>query len=165
MGIREIVADSVVDGPGIRMTIFYQGCPHHCKGCQNPETWDYDVSCLQVNNLDILDEIDIDPLISGVTFSGGEPLSPCNFDSLFFLVKELKKRNKNIWIFTGYVLEDAIRKYPIIKDELLPYVDVVVDGPFIEEQKNLMLRFRGSENQRIINVSKFLKGDKDFFEV
>lgn len=161
MNINGVVSDSIVDGPGIRLTIFFQGCPHHCKGCHNPETWDYEfTSDLKVQ--DILDMLELDTLETGVTLSGGEPLSPCNFEELFKLVKELKKRNKNIWLYTGYVLDEAVKKYPEIKTELLPYIDVVVDGPFILEKRDLLLHFRGSSNQRLIDVKKFLNGDKDF---
>lgn len=162
MNISGVIMDSIVDGPGIRMTVFFQGCPHHCIGCQNPETWDYNKKVLNLSISDLLNELKKDPLISGVTFSGGEPLSPCNFKELFEFAKILKSMGKNIWIYTGYTIEEVINKFPEIKENLLPYVDVIVDGPFIMEKKDLLLNFRGSSNQRLIDVQKYLKGDKDF---
>lgn len=161
MNLNGIVSDSIVDGPGIRLTLFFQGCPHHCKGCHNPETWDYDFTS-DMSVKDILDLLDKDSLETGVTLSGGEPLSPCNFEEMFELVKELKKRNKNIWVYTGYVLEEALKKYPELKENFLPYVDVIVDGPFILEKRDLLLHFKGSSNQRLIDVKKYLNGDSNF---
>ena len=94
--------------------------------------------------------------------SGGEPLSPCNFDEVIELVKEIKKRNKNVWIYTGYVIDKLLMLYPNLKNDLLPYVDVIVDGPFILAERDLLLDFKGSRNQRLIDVPKYLKGDTDF---
>lgn len=162
MNLNGVEIDSIVDGPGIRMTIFFQGCPHHCEGCHNPETWDYNDVRLKLSVSDIMYELDNDELLSGVTISGGEPLSPCNFEELYELVKEIKKRKKNIWLYTGYVLDDVLKKYPILREKLLPYIDVIVDGAFILEKRNLLLHFRGSENQRLIDVQKYLHGDADF---
>lgn len=162
MKLCGIEMDSVVDGPGIRMSVFFQGCPHHCEGCQNPETWDYDGNCMEMSVQDVLNLFDNDSILEGITLSGGEPLSPRNFDEIFELVREIKKRNKNVWIYTGYTIDEVIDKFPILKDELFPYVDVVVDGPFVLSQRDLLLDFKGSRNQRLIEVQKYLKGDKDF---
>lgn len=156
MNIAGIVLDSVVDGPGIRMTVFFQGCPHHCKGCHNPETWDYNKKCNNMSVDDILKYLDSDSILSGVTLSGGEPFSECNLKEIEVLLKEIKKRNKNIWVYTGYVFEDLIKKYPEIKNTILPNVDVIVDGPFKIEKRNLLLDFCGSENQRLVDVKKTL---------
>jgi len=162
MKLCGIEMDSIVDGPGIRMTVFFQGCPHHCEGCHNPETWDYEGNCIEMSVQDVLNLFDNDSILAGITLSGGEPLSPRNFDEIFELVREIKKRNKNVWIYTGYTIDKVIDKFPILKDELLPYVDVLVDGPFVLAERDLLLDFKGSRNQRLIEVQKYLKGDKDF---
>lgn len=162
MKLSGIAMDSIVDGLGVRMTIFFQGCPHHCEGCHNPETWNYEDYPLEMSVSEVLELFDEDSILAGVTLSGGEPLSPRNFSEMFELVKEIKKRNKNVWVFTGYRIEDAIEKYPILKTEFFPYVDVLVDGPFILSQRNLLLTFKGSENQRLVDVQKYLNGATDF---
>lgn len=162
MKLAGIVMDSIVDGSGIRMTIFFQGCPHHCKGCHNPESWDYDVSCEEKSVSEILELFDNDSILSGITLSGGEPFSERNFNEILELVKEIKQRGKSVWAFTGYTIEQLLNKYPKLKDDILSYIDIIVDGPFILEQKNLLLTFKGSENQRLIDVKKYLSGNCDF---
>ncbi len=162
MKLCGIEMDSIVDGPGIRMTIFFQGCPHHCEGCHNPETWDYDAECLDMSVREVLELFDNDTILAGITLSGGEPLSHRNFNEIFELVKEIKKRNKNIWIYTGYTIEKVLEKYPILRTDLLPYVDVIVDGPFVLKERDLLLDFKGSRNQRLIDIPKYLNGDTDF---
>ena len=94
--------------------------------------------------------------------SGGEPLSPRNFEEIFELVREMKKRNKNVWVFTGYTIDKVLAKYPNLREDLLPYVDVVVDEPFVLSQRDLMLDFRGSRNQRLIDIPKYLNNESDF---
>ena len=163
--IAGIIRESIVDGPGIRFVVFSQGCTHKCKGCHNPETHDvksgYEIS---INR--ILEEIKKDPLISGVTFSGGDPfLQAKEFSDL---AKEIHKLGLNIITYTGYTIEQLVNgfnEHPYWK-ELLLHTDTLIDGPFILEKKSLMLRFRGSENQRIIDPQKSIeKGyavEKDF---
>ena len=162
MKLCGIEMDSVVDGPGIRMTVFFQGCPHHCEGCHNPETWDYDAECIEMSVAEVLKLFDGDSILTGLTLSGGEPLSPRNFEEIFELVREMKKRNKNVWVFTGYTIDKVLAKYPNLREDLLPYVDVVVDGPFVLSQRDLMLDFRGSRNQRLIDIPKYLNNESDF---
>ncbi len=162
MKLCGIEMDSVVDGPGIRMTVFFQGCPHHCEGCHNPETWDYDAECMEMSVAEVLKLFDGDSILTGLTLSGGEPLSPRNFEEIFELVREMKKRNKNVWVFTGYTIDKVLAKYPNLREDLLPYVDVVVDGPFVLSQRDLMLDFRGSRNQRLIDIPKYLNNESDF---
>jgi anaerobic ribonucleoside-triphosphate reductase activating protein len=162
MKLCGIEMDSVVDGPGIRMTVFFQGCPHHCEGCHNPETWDYDAECMEMSVAEVLKLFDGDSILTGLTLSGGEPLSPRNFEEIFELVREMKKRNKNVWVFTGYTIDKVLDKYPNLREDLLPYVDVVVDGPFVLSQRDLMLDFRGSRNQRLIDIPKYLNNESDF---
>ena len=122
MKLCGIEMDSIVDGPGIRMTVFFQGCPHHCEGCHNPETWDYEGNCIEMSVQDVLNLFDNDSILAGITLSGGEPLSPRNFDEIFELVREIKKRNKNVWIYTGYTIDKVIDKFPILKDELFKFL-------------------------------------------
>ena len=148
----DVQNDSIVDGPGIRTVIWTQGCSHNCKGCHNPETWDFNsgkeftedtkkelFSCLAL------------PYINGITLSGGDPL--CSYDELLPLLKEIKEKfpNKNIWVYTGFTLEELIASN---KTEILNYIDVLVDGKFILEQRDITLPFRGSKNQRILEQGK-----------
>lgn len=163
MKVSGIILDSIVDGSGIRMVVFFQGCPHHCEGCHNPETWDYDAPVRDITEEEILEMFDEDEILSGITFSGGEPFSERNFDGMAYISKEIKERGKNVWIYTGYTIDKLLKKYPEIKETILPYVDVIVDGPFMLKKKNLLCRFRGSENQRLIDVKKYLAGEEDFF--
>lgn len=162
MKLAGIVMDSIVDGSGIRMSIFFQGCPHHCKGCHNPESWDYDADCMEKSVSDVLSLFDNDNILSGVTLTGGEPFSERNFKEISELVKEIKKRGKSVWAFTGYTIDKLLDKYPYIKDDILSNIDVIVDGPFILEQRNLLLTFKGSENQRLIDVKKYLSGEPNY---
>ena len=147
-----IVNDSIVDGTGIRMTVFVQGCTHNCKGCHNPQTHDL-LGGYMADTDEILEKALKNPLLEGLTFSGGEPfLQPAPLTDLAI---KAHKAGYNIFCYTGFLyeqlLEDGERK------KLLENVDFLVDGPFIEEQKSLMLNFRGSENQRIIDVKKSLE--------
>ena len=162
MKLCGIEMDSIVDGPGVRMTVFFQGCPHHCEGCHNPETWNYEDYILELSVKEVLNLFDNDTILSGITLSGGEPLSPRNFDEIFELVREIKKRNKNVWIYTGYTIEEVLNKYPILRTELFPYVDVLVDGPFVLSKRDLLLDFKGSSNQRLIDVKKYFNNESDF---
>lgn len=162
MKLCGIEMDSIVDGPGIRMTVFFQGCPHHCEGCHNPETWDYDADCFEMSVSDVLKLFDNDSILAGITLSGGEPLSPRNFEEIFELVKEIKARGKNVWIFTGYTIDKVLEKYPNLKSDLFPFVDVLVDGPFVLKKRDLLLDFRGSSNQRLIDMRKYLNNEEDF---
>ncbi len=149
------VGESVVDGPGLRYTLFLQGCPHRCFGCHNPETHAMDggvlVSCAQV-----LDEIDANPLLGGVSLSGGEPF--CQSAALLPLVKAIRARGLDVLVFTGYHFEDLLLH--TTHRALLEEIDILVDGPFILQQRNLLLRFRGSDNQRILDVPASLQAKK-----
>lgn len=153
-----IESESIVDGPGIRLTVFTQGCPHHCKGCHNPESWDFNGGYEDtVEN--IIKMVDKNPLLQGLTFSGGEPFSQA--ESLVKLGKQARKRNLDIIIYTGYTYEDIINGFSNNPywEPLLNLTDYLIDGPFILSEKSLSLRFRGSKNQRIINVKKSLEKD------
>lgn len=146
-----IIRESITDGPGIRFVVFCQGCPHHCEGCHNKETWSYDGG-KDVSIDKILEAIDANGLINGVTFSGGEPFEQAK--EFLALAKEIKKRNLSIMIYTGYKYEDLIEKNDENINQLIHLADLIVDGPFILEQRDLSLKFRGSRNQRIIDVAE-----------
>ena len=149
--IAGTVKDSIVDGPGLRYVIFTQGCPHHCPGCHNPQTHDFQGG--QDADVDkILDEIFNNPILSGVTFSGGEPF--CQAEALVPIAEILKERGKHLMIYTGYLLEQLQKMENEAVKRLLELADIIVDGPFILEQRNLTLSYRGSENQRVIDMIK-----------
>ena len=147
--------DSIVDGPGIRFTIFTQGCPHHCEGCHNPQTHDFSAGTLTDTD-ELLNRIRSNPLLDGVTFSGGEPF--CQAEALAELGSKIKALGLNIVTYTGYTFEElyAERENRSI-GKLLSVTDYLIDGPFILEQKNWEIRFRGSSNQRIIDVAESMK--------
>ena len=155
ISILEIVEDTTVDGPGFRTTVYSAGCPNRCPGCHNPQSWDI-ANGHEVDVEEILDVILADPF-ADVTFSGGDPMfQPAGFTALAKAVKE--RSGKNIWCYTGYLFEDLLKN--IQQKELLEYIDVLVDGRFVETLKDESLRFRGSSNQRLIDVPESLKGGK-----
>jgi len=154
-----IVRESIVDGPGFRLTVFVQGCPHHCPGCHNSQTHD-PKGGEDVAWEDIFEEFKKDPILQGITLSGGEPMDQAS--ELLPLAKAVNAMGKNVVSFTGYTFEKLLEKSktnPAIMD-LLKELTLLVDGPFILEQKNLSLLFRGSENQRILDVPKSLKENR-----
>lgn len=148
LDLSGIVEDSIVDGPGIRTTIFCQGCPHHCPGCHNPETWEFGVGT-KMEEEDILGIVQSNPLCKGVTFSGGEPFAQA--EAFAKLAKMLKEKGYEVASYTGFTFEELVDGTKEQK-ELLKIIDVLIDGPFIKEQKSLTISFRGSKNQRILNV-------------
>jgi anaerobic ribonucleoside-triphosphate reductase activating protein len=143
MRIAGIVRDSIVDGIGVRDVVFFQGCGKRCKGCHNPNTWDYQGGCHRFLG-DVVNELAESS--NDVTISGGEPFD--QFEDLLELCRQLNAQGKNIWVYTGNVVDPTKRIYQL----LAQYVDVIVDGRFIEEQKDPCLLFRGSSNQRLINL-------------
>ena len=148
-----IVRESIVDGPGVRFAIFCQGCPHDCPGCHNPETHDFNGG-RNVRIERLLEEIDKDKLLKGVTFSGGEPV--CQAEGFAALGEEVKKRGLTITLFSGYTYEQLSEKAedePALK-KLLSLTDLLIDGPFVQAKKDLTLSFRGSSNQRLIDMNK-----------
>lgn len=154
--IANIIKESFVDGPGIRYTIFTQGCKHNCPGCHNPQTHDTTKGVLvDVDNIleDIMNVAQCNPLVKGVTFTGGEPL--LQLKPLLYLCQRIRVlTDYNIWIYTGYTFEKALKlKY---FKELLPFINTIVDGPYIEAERDLELQFRGSRNQKIIKIDKKL---------
>ena len=145
--VAGVIEESIVDGPGIRFVLFLQGCRLHCPGCQNPQTWDFDGGTL-VPAAEVLGRIKANPLVRGVTFSGGEPFEQAA--AVLPLAEELKAQGYHLMAFTGYTLEQLVQK-PECR-AFLEKLDLLVDGPYIEAQKSLDLRFRGSKNQRILNI-------------
>ena len=152
ISILEIVEDTTVDGPGFRTSVYSSGCPHHCPGCHNPQSWNI-ANGQKVEVEEILGKILADPF-ADVTFTGGDPMfQPQGFTALAKAIKQ--KSNKNIWCYTGFLFEELLEN-PLQK-ALLEQIDVLVDGRFIEAFKDEQLRFRGSSNQRIINVPASLE--------
>ena len=152
--IAGIVEDSIVDGRGIRMAVFVQGCPHHCPGCHNPQTHDFAGGTV-VDTETLLGQIKADPLLSGVTFSGGEPF--CQPKPLIEMAKEIRAAGRNVMAYSGYTYEQLLTSDDPDVRELLSLCDILVDGPFVLAERDLTLRFRGSRNQRLIDVPKSLE--------
>lgn len=162
MNYGEIKACDIANGEGIRVSLFVSGCRNCCKGCFNSQTWDFSFGepYTEQTKEKIL-QLMAPEHITGLTLLGGEPFEPENQRELLPLLREAKKRypNKDIWAYSGCVLETDIlagRAHCEATDEMLSLIDVLVDGPFILEKKNISLKYRGSENQRIIDVKKTL---------
>jgi anaerobic ribonucleoside-triphosphate reductase activating protein len=151
MKVMNIIHDSIVDGAGFRSVVFFAGCPHHCTGCHNPQSWNIK------NGTDMTkDEIFAELMqneLTQITFSGGEPFLQCK--EIIPLAQALKQAGKNIWSYTGYTFEKLIT-HPNHR-KLLRNIDVLVDGPFSLENRDISLLYKGSRNQRIIDVKKSLK--------
>ena len=152
LDLAGIVNDSIVDGPGIRMTVFAQGCPHHCQGCHNPETWQFGCGT-PMEEERIADIVGTNPLCRGVTFSGGEPFAQA--EGFGKLAKLLKQRGYEVASYSGYTFEE-LQKGTQAQRALLQSIDVLIDGRFELAQRSLEIAFRGSKNQRIIDVKKSL---------
>lgn len=147
MRIHHTVQDSIVDGPGLRFVVFTQGCTHACAGCHNPQTHDI-TGGTEIAVAEIIAKMNKNPLSDGLTLTGGEPF--LQIEDCSTLAKAAKENGLNVWCYTGYTLEQ-LREMPSAK-KLLDEIDVLVDGKFIQEQKSLSLKWRGSENQRIIDL-------------
>ncbi len=149
--ISGIERESIVDGDGIRYVIFTQGCPHHCPGCHNPQTHSF-VGGKSVQIDSLLDDISKrKDWIDGITLSGGEPF--CQSDRCRIIAEKAHGMGLSVWCYTGYLFEDLYRQ----NDGLLKCIDILVDGPFVQSERSLDLVFRGSRNQRIIDISASLK--------
>jgi len=152
--IAGIIKESIVDGPGIRFVGFAQGCKHHCPGCHNPETHSFTGGKL-VSIASIMEMVKSNPLLDGLSFSGGEPFEQAKmFAELAKMAKALKL---SIVTYTGYTYEEIIARKNPGWEELLSQTDLLIDGKYDISRKNLLLRFRGSENQRIIDLNKTMK--------
>lgn len=149
MKYGKINKTDIANGTGVRVSLFVSGCRNRCKGCFNPETWsfDYGEEFTLSTLMEILNALESD-YISGLSILGGDPFEPENIETVTILCENVRRLypDKTIWVYTGYLYED-------LKDlEIMKYIDVLVDGRFVEAQKNLMLKFRGSDNQRVIDV-------------
>ena len=164
MNYATIKPRDIANGPGIRVSLFVSGCTHRCPGCFNAEAWDFDYG--QPFDQSVIDRIleDLSPAyVKGLTLLGGEPFEPRNQGPILELLRQVKAKypGKSIWAFSGYLFDRDILPGrlgdPAVTREYLSYLDVLVDGPFVEAQKNLTLRFRGSANQRLIDVPASLR--------
>lgn len=168
MHYGSIKSVDIANGEGIRVTLFVSGCTHHCKNCFNPETWNFEYGNPFTKETEdtIIKYLEAD-FVKGLTLLGGEPMEPQNQKALLPFLKRVKQKfgnSKNIWSYTGFVYDrDLInggRVHTEDTDELLSLIDVLVDGPFIESLKNLTLKFRGSSNQRVIDLKKTKQENK-----
>ena len=160
MNYASIKSCDIANGPGVRVSLFVSGCTHHCKDCFNAEAWDF-------NYGEPFDEAVMEHILSllapdyirGITYLGGEPFDPRNQPGLLALTRKIRAAfpEKSIWAFTGYVYGQTLPQLPEVTDALLAGLDVLVDGPFVAAKKNLSLRFRGSSNQRLIDIPKTLQ--------
>lgn len=163
MNYAEIKKNDIANGLGVRVSLFVSGCTHRCKNCFNSIAWDFNYG--KEFTIEVEDEI-INalkkPFVSGLTLLGGEPMEPKNQSALVKFLKRVKTElpEKNIWCYTGYLLEKELlvgRAHTEVTNEMLSYIDVLVDGKFVEELKSLTLKFRGSSNQRLIDLKKTLE--------
>lgn len=157
MNYHNILHDDMLNGDGFRVTLFVSGCSLHCPNCQNPDTWDKDGGIPFDDDAknEIFEELK-KPYVSGITLTGGHPLEEYNLLECTKLCKKIKEQfpKKTIWIYTGFV-------YDVVKDlKIMDYADVVVDGPFVEKLKDISLKWRGSSNQRVIDVKQTKKQNK-----
>ena len=154
----------IANGPGVRVSLFVSGCTHHCKGCFNEVAWDFNYGePFTQQTIDMILDMMKPDYIKGITLLGGEPFEPQNQPALVELLRQIKAAypEKSVWAFSGYLFDKDIVAGRLgdkaVTDEFLSYLEVLVDGRFVEEKKNLSLRFRGSSNQRIIHVPSSLK--------
>ena len=156
LNLSGIISDSIVDGPGIRTTSCSQGCPHHCPGCHNPETWAFGCGT-DVPVEALVEEVQRNPLCRGVTFSGGAPF--CQAEGFARLAKLLKEKGYEVASYSGFTFEELLKGTDAQKD-LLASIDILIDGRFLQARKSLEIAFRGSTNQRILDVKKSLAAGK-----
>ena len=147
--------DSVSNGPGLRMVLWFQGCFHACEGCHNPESWILDAGDVYLID-DVIKQIKNATHSNGITLSGGDPL--LQSEALKILLPQIKELNLNVWLYSGDVYENLIKKAYF--KEIQQYIDVLVDGPFVESLLDLNLEFRGSSNQRLVDVKKTIENNK-----
>lgn len=152
MRFHGISSPDINNGTGCRVTLWVAGCSHHCKGCQNQVTWDFNGGKVftDTDKEELFERLS-KPYIQGITFSGGDPLD--SYHDIFDLAKEIKEKfpSKDIWLFTGYTIQQIKNSY---RKYILDYIDVIVDGEYIEEQRDITLKFRGSKNQNIIYINR-----------
>ena len=172
MNYLQITHEDVCNGDGLRVVLWLSGCSHHCYNCQNPQTWNPDSGILfdETAKQEIFNELTKD-YISGITFSGGDPLYEQNLDEVLSLIKEIRNTysDKTIWLYTGYTWEDLINvNYPldsewenrIFRKSIIKQCDVLIDGEYIDKQRDITLKWKGSRNQRCIDVQQSLAQNK-----
>lgn len=165
MNYAEIKPVDIANGPGIRVSLFVSGCTHHCKGCFNAITWDFNYGKPYTKATEeYVYELVKRSYISGLSLLGGEPFEACNQRALLPLIRRVKAlENKTIWAYSGYTYETDLlhggRAHCEVTDEILSNIDILVDGEFVESLKNISLQFRGSENQRILNLKELYGRD------
>ena len=150
--IAGLVNDSIVDGPGFRLAVFTQGCPHNCEGCHNPETHDFNGGSIK-DTAEIIKMMNDNPLLDGITLSGGDPF--CQPAPCIELAKAARKLGLNVWAYSGWTYEEIMADADMAA--LVKELDVLIDGPFILAQRTLDKRFMGSKNQRAIDIKKSLE--------
>lgn len=171
MNYHKIEKTSVANGIGVRVVLWVSGCSLHCRECHNPETWSFDSGKLfdeEAKN-ELFNALD-KPYIQGITFSGGHPLENENVETIYLLIKEIKEKfpTKDIWLYTGYTIEqifpkvnfDVFNVNNVYRKEVIRMCDVVVDGPFVESEKDITLKWRGSRNQRVIDCKQSIKENR-----
>ena len=171
MNYHKIEKTSVANGTGVRVVLWVSGCSLHCKGCHNPETWDLNSGKPfdEEAKKELFEALD-KSYIQGITFSGGHPLEYENLPQMYDLIKEIREKyqNKDVWLYTGYVLSindfdtlsDLCWDNGLLRNRILAMCDIVVDGPYIEEQRDITLKFKGSVNQRLIDVKETIQQNK-----
>lgn len=163
MNYATIKKRDIANGVGVRVSLFVSGCTHHCKNCFNKETWDFDYGEVYTKETENLILEYLSPqFVNGLSLLGGEPFEPTNQKELVSLLRKVKEKypQKDVWCYTGYLFDKELlsdsRARCEYTDEMLSYIDVLVDGRFVEEKKDITLQFRGSSNQRVIDVKKSL---------
>ena len=146
-----LVPESIVDGPGYRFAVFTQGCPHNCPGCHNPKTHDF-AGGYEADTDDVIAKLGGNPLVRGVTLTGGEPMMQAK--ALCGIAKAAKEKGMNVWCYTGYTLEALLGEQNPDRMNLLELIDVLVDGPYLSHERSLDLLYCGSKNQRLIDMNK-----------
>lgn len=166
MNVAQIYEADCANGPGTRLSLFVSGCTNHCPRCFNPETWEFNYGVTYTEEMEdqIIGELS-KPYYRGLSILGGEPMEIVNQEALVYLIRKVRAMSepRDIWVYTGFHLEDLLpggKRHCKVTDEILRAIDVLVDGPFVEKQKNLRLPFRGSENQRIIDMKKSMEAGK-----
>lgn len=158
MRYADIIKNDIMAAPGISLSIYLQGCPHHCPGCHNPETWDFKggKEFTYDTLTEIIDGIKANGLERNLSILGGEPLCPENQFLTNMIISEVKKRYPDIkiYVWTGYLYEDLLKNSSKLLEQILASIDVLIDGPFIESERDITLPLRGSRNQKIIDLSK-----------
>lgn len=162
MNYHDITKEDMNNGDGIRVVLWVAGCDHHCKGCQNKQTWDYN------SGIEFDDEAKKEliealskPYIKGLTLSGGDPLCAAD-NNFFFFLCDLKRQfpDKDIWLYSGYTIEEILKDNNVLKSNILLLCDVLVDGRYIEKKRDITLKWRGSSNQRVIDIQKTIAQKK-----